>query len=85
MHVTSQVTIVKPRVLMNGKQLDVILPSEEEAAVLVTIDRDMNKLAIEPINGELLKRFDLSKLTTGNYTVKIETKGKSFVQSFSLK
>ena len=85
-NVTSQVTIVKPRVLMNGKQLDVILPSEEEAAVLVTIyDRDMNKLAIEPINGELLKRFDLSKLTTGNYTVKIETKGKSFVQSFSLK
>ncbi len=85
-NVSSQVTIVKPRVLVNGERLDVILPTEEAAAVLVTIyDRDMNKLAIEPINGESLKRFDLSKLTAGSYTVKMETKGKSFVQSVSLK
>ena len=85
-NVADQVTIVKPVVLMNGASLDVILPSEAAAEVLVTIlDRDMNKLAIQPINGESLKRFDLSKLTAGSYTVKMETKGKSFVQSVSLK
>jgi len=84
-NVVDQVTIIKPVVLMNGKSLDVILPTEDAAAVLVTIfDRDMNKLAIEPINGESLTRFDLSKLGAGSYTVKMETKGKSFIQSVSL-
>ena len=85
-NVSNQMTIVKPVVLMNGEQLDIILPSEEAAAVLVTIyDKDMNKLTIEPINGDLLKRFDFSKVGAGNYTVKMTTKGKSFIQSFSLK
>ncbi len=84
-NVADQVTIIKPVILMNGRSLDVVLPSEEAAAVLVTIfDKDMNKLAIEPIKGESLKRFDLSKLGSGSYTVKMETKGKSFIQSVSL-
>lgn len=84
-NVADQVTIIKPVILMNGRSLDVVLPSEEAAAVLVTIfDKDMNKLATEPIKGESLKRFDLSKLGSGSYTVKMETKGKSFIQSVSL-
>lgn len=84
--VEDQVTVIKPVVFLNGQKLDVIIPSERGAEVFVTIfDSNNNRIALESINGENLKRFDLSKLEAGNYTIKTRSNGRNFVQSISLK
>ncbi|MFY0593518.1 hypothetical protein [Roseivirga sp.] len=81
-----QVTILKPVLRQSGEKLDIILPSDDCGDVIVTIfDGNFKKLASENFNGEALKRFDLSRLSQGSYTVKMTTKGRNFVQSVSVK
>lgn len=81
-----QVTIMKPVLRQTGEKLDIILPTDGSDDVLITIyDSELRKLATESIDGESLKRFDLSKLAQGAYTVKMTTKGRNFVQSVSIK
>lgn len=81
-----QVTIIKPVIRQNGEKLDIILPTENDDKVSVTIfDSNFRKLTSESFNGEALKRFDLSKLKQGSYTVKMRTNGRNFVQSVSIK
>ncbi|WP_141719654.1 hypothetical protein [Roseivirga misakiensis] len=81
-----QITILKPVLRQSGEKLDIILPSDDCDDVIVTIfDSNFKKLASENFNGEALKRFDLSQLTEGSYTVKMTTKGRNFVQSVSVK
>lgn len=81
-----QVTILKPVISQNGQKLDIVLPGDQEAQALVTIyDGQNNKLISESISGDILKRFDLSRLEKGAYTLKVATKGKNFMQSVSVK
>ncbi len=85
-NLADQVTIIKPVICQNGEKLDIILPDEAEAAALVTIyDAQNRKIATESLIGNELKRFDLSQLEKGAYTFKVETKGKNFMQSVSVK
>lgn len=81
-----QITIIKPVIRQNGEKLDIILPTENSDEVSITIfDSNFRKLTSESFNGEALKRFDLSKLKQGSYTVKMRTSGRNFVQSVSIK
>jgi len=81
-----QVTILKPVLRQTGGKLDIILPSDDCDDVIVTIyDSNFKKLASENFDGAALKRFDLSQLAQGAYTVKMKTKGRNFVQSVSVK
>lgn len=81
-----QVTIMKPVIRQNGEKLDIIFPTDDCDDVLITIyDNRFRKLASESIDGVSLKRFDLSQLVQGAYTVKMRTKGRNFVQSVSIK
>ncbi|MBO3699027.1 hypothetical protein [Roseivirga sp. E12] len=81
-----QVTIIKPVIRQNGEKLDIILPTDNNDKVSITIfDSKFRKLTSESFGGEALKRFDLSKLEQGSYTVKMRTKGRNFVQSVSIK
>ncbi|OEK02225.1 hypothetical protein BFP97_12165 [Roseivirga sp. 4D4] len=81
-----QVTIVKPVIRQNGEKLDIILPTDNNEEVSITIfDSNFRKLTSESFGGEALKRFDLSKLEQGSYTVKMRTNGRNFVQSVSIK
>ena len=81
-----QVTIMKPVISQTGEMLDIILPNEADAAALITIyDAENRKLASESLTTEGLKRFNLTKLEKGAYTLKVETKGKYFMQSVSIK
>jgi hypothetical protein len=85
-NVADQVTIIKPIICQNGEKLDVILPSEADAVALITIyDNQNRKIASESLSGQPLKRFDLSLLEKGAYTLRVETKGKKFMQSVSIK
>ncbi|MEC7753120.1 MAG: hypothetical protein VYB44_03760 [Bacteroidota bacterium] len=80
-----QVTIVKPKLAMNGDKLDVIIADEFTDEIWVSIfDVDSNRLAFERISSENLKRFDLSRLKKGSYTIQMTTRGKRFIQSVSL-
>lgn len=81
-----QITIIKPVIRQNGEKLDIILPTENNNEVSITIfDSNFRKLTSESFSGEALKRFDLSKLEQGSYTVKMRTSGRNFVQSVSIK
>lgn len=80
-----QVTILKPVLRKNGEKLDVIMPDEDNTVFITIYDENFRKLASESIDGESLKRFDLSQLAQGAYTIKMRTKGRNFVQSVSIK
>lgn len=81
-----QVTIIKPVIRQNGEKLDIIMPIANNDEVSVTIfDSNFKKLSTESFTGEAMKRFDLSKLEQGSYTVKMRTNGRNFVQSVSIK
>lgn len=81
-----QITIIKPVIRQNGEKLDIIVPTENNNEVSITIfDSNFRKLTSESFSGEALKRFDLSKLKQGSYTVKMRTSGRNFVQSVSIK
>lgn len=85
-NLADQVTVMKPVICQNGEKLDIIIPEAIEAVALVTIyDGQNRKIATESLAGNILKRFDLSKLESGAYTFKVETKGKNFIQSVSVK
>lgn len=85
-NINDQVTIIKPVLRQNGEKLDIILPTNDCDDVLITIyDSNFRKLASESFDGEYLKRFDLSQLAQGAYTVRMKTKGRNFVQSVSIK
>lgn len=80
-----QVTIVKPKLCLTGSNLD-ILTADISNDVWVSIYNDQNqRIALEKISDASLKRFNLSQLNDGNYTVQMTTKGRKFVQSVALK
>ena len=78
-----QVSILKPLVHQKGGKLDVILPTEVQADVTI-YDNNARKIATETVAGSSLKRFDLSRLEKGDYTVMVKTGGRNFIQSVSL-
>lgn len=83
---SDEVTIVKPTLSVVGDKLNVAIDEANTQEVWVSIfDNDSNRLAFEKVSAENMKRFDLSKLDRGQYTVYMFTEGKNFVQSLSLK
>lgn len=81
-----QVTIIKPVICQNGEKVDIIMPNEAQADALVTIyDSQNRKLKAEKVTKEQTTRFDLTALEAGTYTLRVETKGKFFMQSVSIK
>lgn len=81
-----QVTIIKPVICQNGEKVDIIMPNEAQADALVTIyDSQNRKLKAEKVSKEQTTRFDLTALEAGTYTLRVETKGKFFMQSVSIK
>lgn len=80
-----EVTIVKPRLSVIGDKLNVAFADPFTKEVWVSIyDTNSNRLVYEKVSAENMKRFDLSKLAKGQYTVLMSTEGKKFVQSLSL-
>ncbi len=80
-----QVTIVKPLLSLKGNKLDVIIADNYTNEVWVSIfDAKSNRLAYERVSTKNLKRFDLSKLAQGEYTIQMLAGNKKFVQSLSL-
>lgn len=80
-----EVTIIKPRLSVIGDKLNVAFADEFTKEVWVSIfDINSNRLAYEKVSAENMKRFDLSRLGKGEYTVHMFTEGKKFVQSLSL-
>lgn len=80
-----EVTIVKPRLSVIGDKLNVAFADAFTQEVWVSIyDTNANRLVYEKVSAENMKRFDLSKLAKGQYTVHMSTEGKKFVQSLSL-
>jgi hypothetical protein len=80
-----EVTIVKPTLNVVGDKLNVAFADQNTEEVWVSIfDNNSNRLAYEKISTENRKRFDLSRLEKGDYTVLMFTKGKKFIQSVSL-
>ena len=85
-NIADQVTIMKPVICQNGERVDIIMPNEAEAIALVTIyDSSNRKLKTEEVSNKRTTRFDLTSLEAGTYTLKVETKGKFFMQSVSIK
>lgn len=82
-----QVVIVKPVVRQNGDLLDIIMPSEDTTSVNVIIyDSNSDQVFKETVNGTTeLRRYDLSRLSKGGYTVKMISQGKKFIQFIALK
>lgn len=80
-----QITIMKPRLSVVGDKLNVMISDEFTKEVWVSIfDNKANRLAYERVSLDNLKRFDLSNLKEGEYTVRMSAEGKSFIQSLSL-
>lgn len=80
-----KVTIVKPKLSIVGDKMNVIIADQQTDEVWISIyDVNANRLALEKVSSSDTKRFDLSKLAAGNYTVHMSTRGKKFVQSLSL-
>jgi len=81
-----QVKIMKPVICQNGEKVDIIMPNESEAIAFVTIfDNKNRKLKTERVTSAKTTRFDLTALEAGVYTLKVETNGKLFMQSVSIK
>lgn len=81
-----QVKIIKPVICQNGEKVDIIMPNEAQSDALVTIyDSQNRKLKAEKVTKEQTTRFDLTALEAGTYTLRVETKGKFFMQSVSIK
>lgn len=80
-----EVTIVKPRLSVVGDKLNVAFSDQATKSVWVSIyDNASNRLAYEKVTSDSMKRFDLSHLDKGEYTVHMSTEGKRFIQSVSL-
>ena len=83
--IADKVTIVKPQLSLVGNKMNVVIAEELNQEVWVSIfDNDANRLAFEKVTPDNLKRFDLSRLKAGQYTIQLSTGGKNFVQSVSL-
>ncbi|MCE7992254.1 MAG: hypothetical protein HEP71_09750 [Roseivirga sp.] len=86
-NIADQVMIVKPVVRQNGNILDIIMPSEDTTSVSVIIyDCNFDQVYKETVDGTTeLRRYDLSKLGKGGYTVKMISQGQKFIQFVALK
>lgn len=82
-----QVVIIKPVIRQNGDMLDIIMPSEDTTAVSVIIyDSNFDQVYKGTMDGSIeMKRYDLSKLGKGGYSVKMRAQGKDFIQFVALK
>jgi hypothetical protein len=81
-----QVMIVKPVIRQNGNKLDIIMPGEDMSAVSVVIyNENYDTLYKETLNGSTeLRRYDLSQLEKGSYSIKMSAQGKDFIQFVAL-
>jgi hypothetical protein len=83
----SKVVIMKPVIRRNGDLLDIFLPSENAAEVEISIyDSNFNRVFKETVGQNSdLRRYNLSQLAQGDYSIKMNTGGKEFIQFVAVK
>lgn len=82
-----KVVILKPVIRRNGNFLDILLPSETPATIEVAIyDSNANRVFREKVKDcSEIRRYDISRLTEGDYRIKLNTNGKEFIQFVAVK
>lgn len=80
----SRLVIHKPSFNQTGNTVDIALQKEHEAPLKLSILDETNDIIFEETladNGNLTKRYDMSKLNPGSYTMRVDIAGKYFSQS----
>ncbi|MBL6446276.1 hypothetical protein JMN32_08150 [Fulvivirga sp. 29W222] len=83
----SRLVIHKPSINQNGNKVDVALQKLQEAPLKLSILDNTNDIIFEDTladNGNLTKRYDMSRLGPGSYTMRIDIAGKLFSQSIRI-
>ena len=82
-----QIMIIKPVVRQNGNMLDLIMTGDTATSVDVTIyDGNLKPVFKETVDGSTeLRRYDLSRLGNGGYRIKLNARGKEFIQFVALR
>lgn len=83
----SKVVIMKPIIRRNGDLLDILLPNENTNDVVVSIyDSNFNRVFKETVlQSKDVRRYNLSQLAQGGYSIKMNTGGKEFIQFVAVK
>ncbi|MFT6969444.1 MAG: hypothetical protein ACJAXX_000001 [Roseivirga sp.] len=83
----SKVVIMKPVIRRNGNLLDILLPGENTADVEVSIyDSNLKRVFNEKVaQNSDMRRYNLSQLARGGYSIKMITEGKEFIQFVAVK
>ena len=81
-------TTFKPQIMLKNKQLNVsLLALNNEKLEISIIDEEHNIISEKKLSGSvnLGQSFDLSQLSSGDYTVQLYTNGKIYNKPISLK
>lgn len=79
----SRLVMHKPSVTQKGTKVDVALADTHSPLKLSILDRSNEVIFQETVadNGRLTRRYDISQLDPGQYTVLVEMRGRNFRQS----
>ncbi|ELR70730.1 hypothetical protein C900_03503 [Fulvivirga imtechensis AK7] len=83
----SRLVMHKPRVTQKGNNMDVALLNTDSTLKLSILDK-ANEVIFQEIvadNGNLSRRYDISQLDPGYYTVLIEVAGRNFRERIHIK
>ncbi|WP_221417948.1 hypothetical protein, partial [Fulvivirga kasyanovii] len=83
----SRLVIHKPSINQSGNKVDVALQKTHEEPMKLSILDNTNDIIFEDTladNGNLTKRYDMSRLGPGSYTMRIDIAGKYFSQSIRI-
>lgn len=81
-------TTFKPQIMLKNKQLNVsLLALNNEKLEIAIIDKEQNIISEKKLSGSvnLGQSFDLSQLSSGDYTIQLYTNGKIYNKPISLK
>ena len=81
-------TTFKPQIMLKNKQLNVsLLALNNEKLEISIIDEEKNIISEKKLSGSvnLGQSFDLSQLSSGDYTIQLYTNGKIYNKPISLK
>ena len=84
----SRLVVHKPRVTQKGGKVDVALLNSPDSTLKLSILDKANEVIFQEIvadNGNLSRRYDISQLDPGYYTVLIEVAGRNFRESIYIK
>lgn len=81
-------TTFKPQIMLKNKQLNVsLLALNNEKLEIAIIDKEQNIISEKKLSGSvnLGQSFDLSQLSSGDYTIQLYTNGEIYNKPISLK